>query len=328
MEKTTGLSTLISLAGVANESSLNTIAVHFLQLVSLRNILSKDEEIILLASLALGKLLSSPTTTTFELADEEFRYALNTLKNDVGFPRFVACCEIKEIAQRLPILFAVYLGEFLNAMWNALRDQKDYIREAGLQTFSLALKQMETREELFQKVYTECFKGLQSENTAAFILGSVVVLKEMLEKQSLLLLPHLQEICIVMLRNKDHKTVSIKQAFIELIPSLVGFIHGHKRYEELKTCEVLVEHVFKITMNSNKEQRAEAMAILGQIATVAGNEFVRNANQAVSIIQVELKKKPLQVNVFDLLRGITCTLGPKISDHFEIGWLISTVFFT
>ena len=116
LEKVTGLSTLISLAGVANESSLNTIAVHFLQLVSLRNILSKDEDIIILASLALGKLLSAPTTTTYELADEEFRYALNTLKNDVGFPRFAACCEIKEMAQRLPILFAVYLGEFLNVM--------------------------------------------------------------------------------------------------------------------------------------------------------------------------------------------------------------------
>ena len=92
------------------------MAVHFLQLVSLRNILSKDEEIIVLASIALGKLLSAPSTTTFELADEEFRYALGTLKNDTGLPRFAACHEIKEMAQRLPILFAVYLGEFLNVM--------------------------------------------------------------------------------------------------------------------------------------------------------------------------------------------------------------------
>ena len=327
LEKVTGLSTLISLAGVANESSLNTIAVHFLQLVSLRNILSKDEDIIILASLALGKLLSAPTTTTYELADEEFRYALNTLKNDVGFPRFAACCEIKEMAQRLPILFAVYLGEFLNVMWNALRDQKDYIREAGLQTFVLALKQLETREELFEKVYAECFKGLQAENTPPFMLGSVIVLKEMLEKQSQLLLPHLQDICIILLRNKDHKTAMIKQAFLELIPPIIGFIYAHKRFEELKTCEMLVEFIFKIVTNTTKDQKADAMVILGQIATIAGNEFVRNISQASSIINLELKKKPLQVNVFDLLKGITKTLGPKISEYFDIGSLISTVTF-
>ena len=159
------------------------------------------------------------------------------------------------------------------------------------------------------------------------MLGSVIVLKEMLEKQSQLLLPHLQDICIILLRNKDHKTAMIKQAFLELIPPIIGFIYAHKRFEELKTCEMLVEFIFKIVTNTTKDQKADAMVILGQIATIAGNEFVRNISQASSIINLELKKKPLQVNVFDLLKGITKTLGPKISEYFDIGSLISTVTF-
>jgi serine/threonine-protein kinase mTOR len=325
LEKVTGLSTLISLAGVANESSLNTIAVHFLQLVSLRNILSRDEDVIILASVALGKLLNAPTTTTFELADEQFRYALNTLKNDIGYPRFAACYEIKEMAQKIPILFAVYLGEFLNVMWNALRDQKDYIREAGLQTFSLALKQLESREELFEKVYSECFKGLYTENSPASVLGSLMVLKEMLDKNTLLLSFHLQDICLVLLKNKDHKTASIKQAFLEIIPSLVGFIYANKKYQDMNSCEILVDHIIKLASNTNKDLRAEAMSILGQIGMIAGNEFIRSINPATNIINIELKKKPLNPTVFELLRGLTKALGHRISEHFDINALVSTV---
>ena len=78
---------------------------------------------------------------------------------------------------------------------------------------------METREELFEKVFSECLKGLQPENPPNVVLGSVLVLKEMLEKQSVLLLSHLQEICVIILRNKDHKTGVIKQAFLEMIPA-------------------------------------------------------------------------------------------------------------
>lgn len=325
LEKITGLSTLISLTGAANESSLNTLAVHFLQSVSLRNIISKDEEVIVLASVALGKLLSAPTTTTFELADEEFKYALNTLKNDQGLFRFAACCEIKEMAQRLPILFAVYLGEFLTVMWNALRDQKDYIRQAGLETFALALKQMETREELFEKVYNECFKCLSNDNAPYNIIGSVIVLKEMLVKQLTLLIPRLQDIFAIVMRNKDHKTAIVKQGFLDVIPALIGFMYNNKRYELMEMCEALIEHVIKVANASSKEQKAEAMSLLGQIAMITGSEFRNKAPSAFALANSELKKKPLQVTVFELLKGVTRTLCERMSEVAEIGPLITMV---
>ena len=89
---------------------------------------------------------------------------------------------------------------------------------------------------------------------------------------------------------------------------------------------MLVDHVLRLALNNNKEQKAEAITILGQIATIAGNEFIRNVNQATNIINLELKKKPVQSAIFDLLKGVTKTLGRKISEHFDIGSLISTVF--
>ena len=326
LEKTTGLSTLISLSGVANESSLNTIAVHFLQLVSLRNIPSKDEEIVILASIALGKLLSAPTTTTFELADEEFRYALNTLKNDVGFPRFAACCEIKEVAQRLPILFAVYLGEFFNVIWNALRDPKEHIRDAGLQTFILALKQMETREDLFEKVLGDCLKGLQSDNSLPVILGSLMVLKELLDRQTSLLIPHILSIGVIVAKNKDHKTLVIKQAFLDIMPSYISFVYKQKSADK-KICDSLTDYVIKVINSNSKDQKNDAIVTLGQIAVITEKNFVNYASQCVSIVNAEFKKKPFLTSIFELLRGITKSLGPKISEYIDIGSNIPIVIF-
>lgn len=276
--------------------------------------------------MALGKLLSAPTTTTFELADEEFKYALNTLKNDQNLSRFAACCEIKEVAMRIPILFAVYLGEFLSVMWNALRDQKDYIREAGLETFSLALHQMETREELFVKVFTECLKGLSNDSQSATVLGSILVLDVMLEKNTSLLLQHLNVICSHVKKVKDHKASSVRQAVIELVPWLVAFIVNNGRKDELDTCEKMVEHVVKAAVNAGKEAKAEIFIVLGQIAMISAPGFESRIKVVMDLVNSELKKKPLQVAIFEVLKGVTHTLGGRIGEFIDLQSHITTVF--
>lgn len=320
-----GLSTLISLANVANESSLNTIAVHFLQLVSLRNIISREENIIVLASVALGKLLSAPTTTTFELADEEFKYALNTLKNDQNLSRFAACCEIKEMAQRIPILFAVYLNDFLNAMWNAIRDQKDYIREAGIETFTLALHQMETREELFNKVFKECMRGLAPDSQPATIIGSIYVLKVMLERNTKSLIANLPLITELVKKNKDHKVLAVKQAVLDLTPALVSFVLHFKRFEETSTCEVLVENAVRLAFNAPKDIKSEVFVNLGHIAMLSSPGFEARTKMVVDLILSELKKKPVHVTIFEVLRGLAHNLGGKICEFIEMQSHINTV---
>lgn len=328
IEKATGLSTLISICSVTNETNLNNLAFHFLQLVSLKNILSKEDEIINLASQALGELVSAPTTTTFELADEEFRYALNTLKVDTskdGFTRYAACCEIKAIAQKLPMLFAVYLGEFLGSMWNAVRDQKDYIREIGVFAFALSMKQIESREDLFEKVLVECLRGINPDALAATIHGSVLTLYQMIEKAEKLILPRFREACEAIMKIKDHKNLIVKQAVVDIIPVLVGFILNH-RLNDLEYAMTFTDYIFKTVGNIGKEYRNEVLTVLGRLATLLNKHFLSSVNPTVALINQELKKKPIINGIFDLLRGVVKTLGPKVVDYFEINVLISTIF--
>lgn len=92
----------------------------------------------------MGKLVSLPSSTTFEMAENEFKNALDILKKDVskdGTLRYAACCEIYEIADKLPILFAVYLMDYLEYMWNILKDSKEYIRDVALMALRQALNQ-------------------------------------------------------------------------------------------------------------------------------------------------------------------------------------------
>lgn len=248
------------------------------------------------------------------------------MKNDQNLSKFAACCEIKEVAMRIPILFAVYLGEFLNVMWNALRDQKDYIREAGLETFNLALQQMETREELFVKVFTECLKGLGPDNQPATVLGSILVLNVMLKQQTPLLLQHLNIICVNIKKIKDHKASIVRQAVVEMIPALVAFIVNNSRRDELDTCDKLVEHVIKAAVSAGKEAKAEIFGVLGQIAMISAPGFEARIKTVIDFINSELKKKPLQVTIFEVLKGVAHTLGGQISDYIDLQSHIATVF--
>ena len=316
VEKITGLSCLISICTVANETNINTLAFHFLQWVSFKNIQNKDEEIIGLASEAMGTLVNSPSSTTFELADEEFRYALSSLKLDnskEGFPRFAACYEIKSLAQKLPILFAVYLGEFLEYMWNVIRDPKDHIREVGVETFALALSQIESREEYFEEVYKECMKGLAPDNYSHCLHGSIRALDKMLQKAPELIKPRLQEVSVSVLRLKDHKTPLIKKAAFEVIPTITQFIKTHK-ISDKHILRAFVEFLFKSAVSSNKEQKSDAYQTLGQIAKIIGPSFSEMKSESVNLLNIELRKKSIPPTFFKFFEGVTLSLGPEIGE--------------
>ena len=53
--------------------------------LSIKNIGSREEEVLALAGQALGRLISSPNTTIFEIAEQEISYAIDVLEGDAGF---------------------------------------------------------------------------------------------------------------------------------------------------------------------------------------------------------------------------------------------------
>ena len=229
------------------------------------------------------------------------------------------------MAQRIPILFAVYLGEFLNAMWNAIRDQKDYIREAGIETFTLALHQMETREELFNKVFNECLRGLAPESQPATIIGSIYVLKVMLERNTKSLVVNLPRITELVKKNKDHKVLAVKQAVLDLTPALVSFVLNFKRFEETSTCEALVENAVRLAYNAPKDVKAEVFVSLGHVAMLSSPGFEARTKTVIDLVLSELKKKPVHVTIFEVLRGLAHNLGGKICEFIEMQSHINTV---
>lgn len=299
-----------------------------MRLVSLKSFISKDDELIVLASKTLGHLVQNPSTTTFELAEEEFKYALNTIKADTskdGFLRFAACCEIKEIAQRVPILYAVYLSDFLTRMWNVVRDQKDYIREVGVDTFALGLFQMQSREDLCERVYKDCIAGLSPDQGAAYIHGSVLTLNKMLQGVIIKLKPHFEEICMAVLRLKDHKNLLVKQAVLDIIPSICNFSIS-MNINDFPSLPAFIDYLFRIINSKEKELKLETLAILGKVAIQLGSQSHLFVQRSIDYINAEIRKKPVLPTLYEMLRGMCKTLGPKTIDYFEINLLITNIF--
>ena len=48
--------------------------------------------------------------------------------------------------------------------------------------------------------------------------------------------------------------------------------------------------------------------------------------QIIQLINAEVRKKPVVVSVFELLRGITQSQGPNIINHFEVTLLVTNIF--
>ena len=68
-----------------SESDRNQIAFNFMPYLSIKNIGSREEEVLALAGQALGRLISSPNTAIFEIAEQEISYAIDVLEGDAGF---------------------------------------------------------------------------------------------------------------------------------------------------------------------------------------------------------------------------------------------------
>ena len=327
-EKLTGLSLLNKLCEVLNEGNLNLLAEKFFKKMSFRELASKEEEVVLLASQTMGKLLQCPSTTTSALAEEEFNLALATLRNDTskdGVARFAACCEIKEISQRMPILFAVYMTEFVGCMWNAIKDNKDYIRDIGVQVFALGAQQMVAREDLKTRILEECISFLSAENQPALIQGALLVLHHIVISQKEMIAKALGQILQKLVVLCEHKSALVRQGLLEIIPDIVDYAMK-ANYREMQTVSQLLDYLLATANNSSKDIKVDAFPILGRIAIVLGRSFDPFLPDCVKIIKSELKKKPILPSLFELMRGISRAVGVRFLEHVTFETVLDSLF--
>lgn len=141
-----------------------------------------DQQIMVPAAKALGRLAVSSTTLTADLVDTQVEHALEWLQGDRS--RLAAVLVLRELAVNAPTLIYAYIHRILDLIWLALRDSRNVIREYAADCLSQCLEIVQQRETPMRKtwyarIWEEVNRGLRM-NSPEATHGSLLAMRELL----------------------------------------------------------------------------------------------------------------------------------------------------
>jgi FKBP12-rapamycin complex-associated protein len=154
----------------------------------LRNVfdVKRDPVILVPASTVLGHLAKAGGAMTADEVERQIKTALGWLGGDrVEYRRFAAVLILKEMAENASTVFNVHVPEFVDAIWVALRDPKQAVRERAVEALRACLHVIEKRETRWrvQWYYRMCEAaqvGLGRNASVHSIHGSLLAVGELL----------------------------------------------------------------------------------------------------------------------------------------------------
>ena len=232
---------------------------------------SNDNTVLVFAARALGKLAVPGGALTAELVESEVKSALEWLQSDrQESRRFAAVLSIRELAKNSPTLLYAFVPQVLDCIWVALRDPKVLIRETAAEAVSACFEIISARDSLlrqqwFSRMYEEALQGLKVNNTEN-IHGSLLTIKELLQKGGMFMHEHYREACEVALRLKDHREAKIRSQIVIIVPILAGYAPTDFQQTYLHKFMVYLQSQLK----KDKERDAAFVAI-GKIANAVNS---------------------------------------------------------
>jgi FKBP12-rapamycin complex-associated protein len=153
-----------------------------------------------MGSRALGHLAAKGGAVIADTIDFEIKRALEGLTGERQENRRLASVLVlKELAKNAPTLFNVYVAEFFDKIWTALRDPKEQVRIGAVDALRACLtlileRQSSMRVQWYYKIYDEAIKGLR-QSSPENIHGSLLTIGELLRSTGDFLSTRFKDIC-------------------------------------------------------------------------------------------------------------------------------------
>jgi FKBP12-rapamycin complex-associated protein len=153
-----------------------------------------------MGSRALGHLAAKGGAVIADTIDFEIKRALEGLTGERQENRRLASVLVlKELAKNAPTLFNVYVAEFFDKIWTALRDPKEQVRSGAVDALRACLtlileRQSSMRVQWYYKIYDEAIKGLR-QSSPENIHGSLLTIGELLRSTGDFLSTRFKDIC-------------------------------------------------------------------------------------------------------------------------------------
>ncbi|CAG8502333.1 8312_t:CDS:10 [Funneliformis caledonium] len=283
---------------------------------------SGDQQIMILASKALGKLAAPSGAVTAIFVAREVNTALEYLSGDRHESRrYAAALVLRELAQNAPTLIYTYVSVILENIWVGLRDQKQIIRDASAETLSACLKIVYEREstartQWYTKIYEEASKNLKSSN-ADQIHGALLAYRELLHHAKMFMSERYKSVCETVLRYKDYRDNLIRKTVISLIPVLAEF----NSEEFVSTC---VHKCMLHLLGQLKKDRDRSISFIaiGQVAIAVGSNMGPYLDSILSSIKEGLTPKARsragnEAPLFQCIGMLARAVGQALTKHMH-----------
>ncbi|KAL8971115.1 MAG: hypothetical protein Q9183_001211, partial [Haloplaca sp. 2 TL-2023] len=292
---------------------------------------SNDNNVIIQAARAIGRLAVPGGALTAELVEYEIQSALEWLRSDrQENRRFAAVLVIRDMARSSPTLVYAFVPQILDCIWVAVRDVKVLIREAAADAvgacFNIILTRDATlRDHWYGRMYEETLQGFKS-STVESLHGSLLIMKELLQKGGMFMRDkRYRDACEIVLRLKDHKEPRIRSQVVSITPYLAV-------YSPLDFTQTYL-HKYMIYLQGQlkkDKERNPALIAIGKIAHAVTSAiapyldgiivFVREALSVKARNRIGIDEAP----VFQCISMLAIAVGQTLTKY--MGALMDPMF--
>eukprot|EP00960_Hanusia_phi_P069061 766993-Hanusia_phi.AAC.4 len=302
-EKMGGINAMDSLIDFECEetSTLITRFANYLRLVLPCN----DVGTMIMASKVLGHLAQSGGTLTADFVEFEMKRALeglNTSKRS-EHQKLASLLVCKELATNAPTLFFMHVPSYLKSIWVGIRDQKQIIREAAIESLRACLtiiseRDFIVRKKWFTAVYEEAEKGFHS-NSIEGVHGSLLVIGELLSLPNIApdipASATLSNMWETAMAYKDHRDALIRRTVISILPIIAKIDEEEFRAAYAEDC---IKYLL-FTLKKGYES-STAFVSLGAILKVGGAWVVESfVDDVMNLIQDGITPSPRKPFCFE-----------------------------
>ncbi|MCJ1306656.1 phosphatidylinositol kinase- protein kinase tor1 [Agyrium rufum] len=284
---------------------------------------SGDNDVLVYAAKALGHLAKPGGALIADLVDSEIKLALESLTSvRVESRRFAAVLVVRELAKSSPTLLYAFVPQILECVWAALRDVQVLIRETAAEAIGACFEILSARDALlrsqwFAKMYDEATSGLKSSNID-HLHGSLLCIRELLQKGNMFMHSHYKETCDIALRLKDHKDIKIRAQIVIIIPILAGYAP-----EEFSKSYLHKFMTYLLGQLKKDSARNESFLAIGKIANAVGSNispyldsilvYIRDALSIKARNRPGVKEGP----VFECISMLSIAVGQTLTKYMD-----------
>uniref|UniRef100_A0A0D3G4U2 Serine/threonine-protein kinase TOR n=1 Tax=Oryza barthii TaxID=65489 RepID=A0A0D3G4U2_9ORYZ len=288
----------------------------------------RDPEVLVPASAVLGHLAKAGGAMTADEVERQIKTALGWLGGDrVEYRRFAAVLILKEMAENASTVFNVHVPEFVDAIWVALRDPKQAVRERAVEALRACLHVIEKRETRWrvQWYYRMCEAaqvGLGKNASVHSIHGSLLAVGELLRNTGEFMMSRYREVADIVLNYLRHRDQLVRRSITSLLPRIAHFLRDRFVTNYLKIC---MDHILFVLRTP--DERASGFVALGEMAGALGAELVPYLPLITSHLHdaIAPRRGRPSLEAISCVGSFAKAMGPAMEPHIR-GGLLDAMF--